>query len=223
MCFTCIRISMQVKHYTTPVNTTVFLKMDETWGSKHVENIKNKKLKYYFKKCAFCSFIMYNLIITNTKILRLWSPIPVWLNISFPLGRNPKIEILDGDWSDLHTDWQSSRVRSWCHLARRLSRFNACLRGIVRKEILAQTANHIPIIQQITISYSQTHTPTDTYVELCNRQTAVEYKNKYNIFFHVSTIVKERTNAYVITFNAEFLRKCVSKQFPLISVENRSR
>ena len=50
----------------------------------------------------------------------------------------------------------------------------------------------------------------------------MEYKNKYSIFFHVSTIVKERTNAYVITFNAAFLRKYVSKQFPLISVENRS-
>lgn len=70
---------------------------------------------------------------------------------------------------------------------------------------------------------TNTHTPTDTYVELSNRQTAVEYKNKYSILFQVGTIVKERTNAYVITFNAEFLRKYVSKQFPLISVENRSR
>jgi len=73
------------------------------------------------------------------------------------------------------------------------------------------------------ILLTNTHTPTDTYVELCNGQTAVEYKNKYSIFFHVSAIVKERTNANVITFNAAFLRKYVSMQFPLISEENRSR
>jgi hypothetical protein len=73
------------------------------------------------------------------------------------------------------------------------------------------------------ILLTNTRNQTDAYVELRNRPTAVEYKNKYNIFFHVSTIVKERTNAYVITFNAAFLRKYVSKQFPLISVENRSR
>jgi len=73
------------------------------------------------------------------------------------------------------------------------------------------------------ILLTNTHTPTDTYVELCNRQRAVEWKNKYSIFFHVSAIVKERANADVITSNAALLRKYVSKQFPLISVENRSR
>jgi len=47
-----------------PHNNCIYnhLPEDEPFGSKHVEDTKNQKLNYSFRKCAFHWLIMYNYI-----------------------------------------------------------------------------------------------------------------------------------------------------------------
>jgi hypothetical protein len=47
-------------YHTITAYITVF--QIELLGSKHVEDIKNSKLKYTFRKCAFYWLISYNYI-----------------------------------------------------------------------------------------------------------------------------------------------------------------